>query len=172
MNRLIGPLDAAQDLAARIGNAFAWGPPTLARLTVGVIFFNSGWGKLHNLTQVTDYFSDLGLPAPAFQATLASTTELICGGLLLVGLLTRFAAIPLIITMMVAIRTALWDQVDGLSSLFGISEFLYIALLAWLATYGPGPLSLDRLIEAVRGRRQDERVNLRHQGLSLAKRGV
>ena len=147
MNRILGTLARLSDLAARLGQALDWLPPTVARMTVGLIFFQAGWGKLHNLTQVTDFFTELGLPAPAFQAVLASTTEFVCGVLLLAGLATRFAAVPLIITMVVALRTALWSQIDSLGSLFGLAEFLYIALLLWLATSGAGPLSVDRLIE-------------------------
>jgi putative oxidoreductase len=146
MNRLSELITTVTGLAERIGNALGWLSPTVARLTAGLVFFESGWGKLHDLKKVTDYFTELGLPAPAFQARLASTAEFVCGGLLLVGLATRFAAVPLIVTMCVAIRTALWDQVDGISSLVGLTEFAYIALLLWLATHGPGPLSLDRLI--------------------------
>jgi putative oxidoreductase len=146
MNRLLALGAAAASLAERIGHAFRWLSPTLARLTIGLVFFRSGWAKLHDLEKVTDYFTTLGLPAPAFQARLVSSAEFACGGLLLLGLATRFAAIPLIITMCVAIRTALWDQVDGLSSLVGLTEFAYIVLLVWLATDGPGPLSLDRLL--------------------------
>lgn len=142
----------ASHLAERIGGALRWLSPVLARLTVGVVFFQSGWGKLHSLEQVSGYFADLGLPAPAFQALLASSAEFVCGGLLLLGLATRFAAVPLIITMCVAIRTALWDQVSGLSDLVGLLEFAYIALLFWLATDGGGPLSLDRLLARLRER--------------------
>ena len=162
-------MDNAHELAARVGGALSWIPPTLARLAVGLIFFQSGWGKLHNLSQVTDYFTELGLPAPGFQALLASTTELVCGGLLLVGFLTRFATVPLIVTMLVAIRTALWDQVDGLSSLFGLSEFLYIVLLAWLGTNGPGPISIDWIYTTSRSDAPDD---LTHSTLSLAKRSA
>jgi putative oxidoreductase len=133
-------------LAERIGLAFRWLSPTLARLTVGLVFFQSGWGKLHNLEMVTGYFTELGIPNPAFQARLASSAELVCGGLLLLGLATRFAVVPLIVTMCVAIRTAQWDNVDGLGSLVGLLEFSYIALLVWLGTDGPGPLSLDHVI--------------------------
>jgi putative oxidoreductase len=140
-------------LANRIGNAFSWLSPSLARLTVGWVFFQSGWGKLHDLQKVTDYFTQLGLPAPAFQAGLTATTELTCGSLLLVGFCTRFAAVPLIVTMIVAIRTALWEQVDSLGSLFGLAEFLYIALLVWLGTAGAGPLSIDQLIARGHDRR-------------------
>ena len=138
---------AAQRFAARIAGAFTWLPPLLARLTVGWIFFQSGWGKLHNLGQVTDYFASLGLPAPAAQATFASANEFVCGALLLAGLATRYAAVPLIVIMLVALRTALWDQIDSLGSLFGIAEYLYIALLVGIATYGPGPVSIDGLLE-------------------------
>ena len=144
----------AISLAERIGTALQWLSPTLARLTVGLVFFWSGWGKLHGLPKIAEYFSQLGLPAPAFQAALASIAEFVCGSLLLLGLATRFAAVPLIITMCVAIRAALWDQVEGLTSLVSLSEFAYIVLLVWLATNGPGPLSLDWLLQ----RRAADRV--------------
>ena len=152
MNRITRLITTLAGLAERIGTSLAWLSPTIARLTVGLVFFQSGWGKLHGLEKVTDYFTELGLPYPAFQATLASSTEFVCGGLLLLGLATRFAVVPLIITMCVAIRTALWDQVEGLGSLVGLLEFAYIALLVWLGTNGAGPLSLDWLI--ARGRRR------------------
>ena len=146
MNRLSTLITATTELAERVGHAFHWLSPTLARLTVGLVFFQSGWGKLHDLEKVTEFFTQLGLPAAAFQARLASSTEFVCGGLLLLGLATHFAALPLIITMCVAIRTAQWENVDGIGSLVGLLEFSYIALLVWLGTDGPGPLSLDRLI--------------------------
>jgi putative oxidoreductase len=147
MNRMLNVAVNLWTLAARIGNALSWLSPSLARMTVGWVFFQSGWGKLHDLAKVTDYFVQLGLPAPAFQAQLTATTEFVCGSLLLLGLCTRFAVVPLTITMIVAIRTALWSQVDSLGALFGLAEFLYIALLLGLATNGGGPLSVDWLLE-------------------------
>ena len=147
MNRMFTVMATLWNLARRTGNALSWLSPSLARVTVGWIFFQSGWGKLHDLGKVTDYFIQLGLPAPAFQAELTATTEFVCGTLLLLGLATRLAVVPLIVTMIVAIRTALWDQVDSLGSLFGLAEFLYITLLVWLGTNGPGPLSIDYWIE-------------------------
>ena len=146
MNRISTLITSAARLAERVGTSLQWLSPTLARFTVGLVFFQSGWGKLHDLDKVTNYFTELGLAAPAFQARLASTAEFVCGGLLLAGFATRFAVVPLIITMCVAIRTALWQQVDGLGSLVGLTEFAYIALLVWLGTHGPGPLSLDALV--------------------------
>jgi putative oxidoreductase len=149
MNRVPRSIAAVVNLAERVGHALRWLSPTLARLTVGLVFFQSGWAKLHDLDQVTSYFTELGLPNAAFQARLASSAEFVCGGLLLLGLATRFAVVPLIVTMCVAIRTAQWENVDGIGSLVGLLEFAYIAILVWLGTDGPGPLSLDWLIARV-----------------------
>jgi putative oxidoreductase len=119
-------------------------PPLLARVVIGVIFTGSGWGKLHALERVTEYFAGLGLPFPELQAPFVASTELLCGALVLVGLATRLAALPLICVMGVALATALSDQIDGLGSLFGLAEFLYLALLVGLVVGGAGALSLDR----------------------------
>lgn len=155
MNQLVKGYSRITDLADAVAEKLSWFAPLLARLTVGLVFFQSGWGKLHSLDEVTEFFTSLGLPAPAFQAVLASSAEFVCGGLLLVGLATRLAVVPLVITMIVAIGTALWDQVDGLGSLAGLLEFSYIALLMFIGTYGPGPLSLDWLNGRYAARRSE-----------------
>jgi len=118
--------------------------PTLARLTLGVVFIGTGWGKLHGLDKVTDFFTELGIPAPGFNSVLASSAEFICGALLLVGLLSRLAAIPLIVVMTVAILTAKLENLHGVSDLLGFEEWTYIVLALWIVVAGPGPLSLDR----------------------------
>jgi putative oxidoreductase len=118
----------------------------IARLTVGVLFVSTGWGKVHDLAKVTEYFAQLHIPAPAFNATLASTTELICGALLVVGLASRLAALPLVVTMIVALLTAKLDEIHGLPDLFGEVEWAYIAILLVVATAGPGKASLDALV--------------------------
>jgi len=120
--------------------------PTLARLTLGVVFVGTGWGKLHNLDKVTGFFAELGIPAPGFSAVLVSSAELICGALLLAGLLSRLAAIPLIVVMSVAILTAKIGNLHGVSDLLGFEEWTYIVLALWIAVAGPGPLSLDRVL--------------------------
>lgn len=124
-----------------------WLPGLLSRVTLGWIFLESGWGKLHNLDKVTEYFVSLGIPWAHFQAPLVSGLELICGFLLLIGLGTRIASLPLMGIMAVAIRTALWEDVTDLSSFLGTSEFLYILLLIWLVIYGAGIISIDFLIK-------------------------
>jgi len=133
-------------LVLRVSARLRWIAPTLARLTLGWIFLQSGWGKLHNLPKVIGFFSQLGIPAPQIQAPLAASLEFLCGALMLLGLATRFASLPLIGIMIVAILTAKRDDIHEVSDLFGMSEYLYIVLALWLGGYGAGPLSVDYLV--------------------------
>lgn len=133
-------------LIDRLSARLAWLPPVAARVTVGWVFVESGWGKLHNLEGVAKFFAELGVPAPHLQAPFVAGTEFFGGLLLLVGLVTRFAAVPLIGVMTVALLTALRDKIGSLSDLFGLVEFCYIVLLAGLAVFGAGAGSLDALL--------------------------
>jgi uncharacterized membrane protein YphA (DoxX/SURF4 family) len=103
----------------------AFAPPLLARLVI---------------------FSDLGIPFPQLQAPFVASVELGGGALVLVGLATRLAAAPLIGTMVVALATALGDKITGLNALFGLAEFLYIALLVQLIVFGAGAVSIDAFV--------------------------
>jgi putative oxidoreductase len=122
-----------------------WAAPLLGRVTLGVLFMSTGWGKVHHLNKVTSFFTELGIPAPAFQATLVSYVELIGGGLLLIGLASEFAAVPLIVSMLVAIMTAKRHEIHGLPDLFGLVEWTYLVLLIWVVLTGAGKVSLDYL---------------------------
>jgi putative oxidoreductase len=140
-------------LAENVGERLRWLPPSAARLTLGWVFLESGWGKLHDLDKVIDYFTSLGIPAPRFQAPLVAAVEFGCGGLVLAGLATRLAAVPLIAVMLVALSTALRERIESLSDVFGLAEFCYVILLLGLIVHGPGPLSLDALLGRRRGSR-------------------
>jgi len=133
------------ELTERFASPLRWLPPTLARIAVGWVFVSTGWGKLNDLDSVVSFFTELGIPYPQLQAPFVAGTELVCGALVLVGLMTRAAAVPLIGTMIVAIATAQWPQVESFAGLLGLVETLYIVLFAWLAIAGPGPLSIDAL---------------------------
>ncbi len=136
----------AQLIVAALQRGLSWLPPAAARLTAGWVFAESGWGKLQNLEGVTQFFASLGIPAPEIQAPLVAVTELTCGTLLLAGLATRLASIPLICVMIVALATALADRIETLSDLFALPEFCYIVLLVGLSVLGPGVLSVDARI--------------------------
>jgi putative oxidoreductase len=79
-------------------------------------------------------------------APMTAFFEFACGLLLLIGLATRVASLPIIVIMIVALATAKKDDIHELSDLLGQSEYLYICLALWLGAYGAGPLSADYLI--------------------------
>jgi len=128
----------------------SWVGPLAVRLSLGAVFLGTGWGKLHNLGQVTSFFTELGIPFPAAQAAIVSGVELIGGTLILLGLFTRFAALPLMGTMVVAILTAKRPEIDGLRTLLAFDESIYLAGFLWLLVAGAGKASLDRLFFAQR----------------------
>jgi len=120
--------------------------PLFARIVVGWVFLWSGWGKLQNLPAVIENFAGWHIPAPQFLAPFVSGVEFFGGMFLLLGLLTRISAGALGITMIVAIVSAKWDQVDSLETLLGFDETEYLALFLWLAIAGAGRFSLDYLL--------------------------
>ncbi len=120
--------------------------PLMTRVVIATVFAGAGWGKLHNLDKTIAYFMGIGMPSAHILAPMVASLEFICGLFLLVGFATRFAAVPLIVIMMVAIKTAKWADVTDFSALFSMSEFLYIPLLIWLVFYGAGKVSVDHLI--------------------------
>jgi putative oxidoreductase len=118
----------------------------LGRLGVGLVFLSTGWGKVHNLDKVTQFFTELHIPAPGFHAVLVGYSELLCGAALVIGLLTRLATIPLIVSMIVAILTAKRADLHGLFDLVGFEEFTYLVVLVMIAILGPGNWAVDRIL--------------------------
>ncbi len=137
---------------ARLAAYFAWLGPLFARLVAGWVFMWSGWTKLHNLPKMIENFKEWGIPQPEILTPFVSGVEFFGGVLLLLGLFTRVAAVPLVIVMAVAIASAKWAQVDSLETLLGFEEVAYMALFGWLAIAGPGPISLDHLLQRWRGK--------------------
>ena len=79
---------------------------TLIRLVVGGVFLTEGIQKfLYPDALGAGRFTKIGIPAPEISASFVGVVEIVCGTLILLGLLTRLAAIPLIINMLMAIAT-------------------------------------------------------------------
>jgi putative oxidoreductase len=81
-------------------------PPAtvLVRLMVGAVFFEEGFQKfLFPALLGAGRFARIGIPAPEVMGTFVGTVEIVCGALILAGLLTRLAAVPLLINISVAI---------------------------------------------------------------------
>jgi putative oxidoreductase len=135
----------------RAGERLGWLPPAVARLTLGWVFVSAGWTALGHRAAVAAYFARLGIPAPSVLGPFVGALELLCGALLLLGLSVRLASIPLLVTMLVAIPAAKRTEIHAVSDLFGLAEFLYVALGLWLAIHGGGRLSLDAVLTGRRG---------------------
>ncbi|MBL8955005.1 MAG: DoxX family protein [Myxococcaceae bacterium] len=118
----------------------------LVRLSAGIVFAMSGWGKLHNLPAIIDFFTELGIPYPSLQAPFVSGLELVGGLLLIAGLFARLISLPLIGTMVVAMVTAKASEVEAWHDVLGFIEWHYLAFFAVVALMGPGKLSLDHLL--------------------------
>lgn len=130
----------------QILNRLEWTGPLVVRLTLGLVFAVTGWGKLHNLDQITEFFESLNIPAASIQAPMVATIEFAGGLLLIAGLGTRIVSALLIGTMAVAIYTAKLPDLHGVVDLVNTIEWTYLAMFVWLVVHGAGKASLDHLI--------------------------
>jgi putative oxidoreductase len=126
----------------------------VVRLVWGYKFFEAGFGKFKIMPKVVSSFGEMNIPFPEFSVYLAAGTECVGGILLMLGLFSRITCIPLAFTMFVAYITAHQEAVQSL--LKGDSEpflnadpFLYLFASLLILIFGPGALSLDRIIDAL-----------------------
>ena len=120
------------------------------RLYWGWQLVESGWGKLHNLDKVTQFFTSLGLPMPGPTAVFISSLEFFGGILLALGLFSRLISLMLTVNLITAYITA--DR-EALSSIFSDPDkfmaaapftFLFASLL--ILIFGPGKIAVDTLL--------------------------
>lgn len=121
-------------------------PLLLLRLVLAYGFYGPAKMKWKDINSVIDWFGSIGILAPVFNAYLAAGTEMLGVVLLVLGLGTRLIAIPLVITMLVAIKTVHWaNGFEAADNGFEIPLYYTIMLLT-LLVYGPGKWSVDYLI--------------------------
>ena len=122
------------------------------RLYWGWQFAQTGWGKLHSLAKITDFFTSLNIPFPMVNAHFVSDLEFVGGVLLILGLGSRFISLLLAANMFVAYWTA--DH-EALVAFFSDPDkflaaapytFLFASLL--LLIFGPGWFAVDTLLRA------------------------
>jgi putative oxidoreductase len=123
-----------------------WVVALLVRLFVGYFFVETGWGKVHNLDTFIERFRGWGIPFPELNAAVSAWAELVCGALVLVGLFTRLASIPMIINMAVAVLSVKIKSVAGLDDFVELDEPLYALAFLWLVFRGAGWVSLDHVL--------------------------
>lgn len=120
------------------------------RLYWGFQFAQTGWGKLHHLARITDFFTSLGIPFPGLNAHFVATLEFAGGILLMLGLLSRPVALLLAGNMFVAYLTA--DR-EALLAIFSDPGKFYVAdpytfLFAsvMVLIFGPGWFAIDTIL--------------------------
>jgi putative oxidoreductase len=131
----------------RVCRHLVWLAPLIARFVVGWEFSWSGFGKLQNLPAIVEKVVGWHMPAPRILAPFVSGVEFFGGLFLLIGFMARMSAGALGVTMIVAIASAKWDQVDSVLTLIGFDETEYFALFLWLAVAGAGLISVDHWLK-------------------------
>jgi uncharacterized membrane protein YphA (DoxX/SURF4 family) len=132
----------------------------LVRVLVGGVFLSEGIQKfLYPDALGAGRFAKIGIPAPAVMGPFVGVVEIGCGLLLILGLLTRVATIPLIIDMLVAIATTKIPILikSGFWAMAHEARTDYSMLLGsiFLLLTGAGRLSFDARIAG--GRERDAR---------------
>lgn len=120
----------------------------LIRLMVGAVFLSEGIQKFLFPEKLgAGRFAKIGLPYPDFLGPFVGSFEIICGALVLIGLLTRLASIPLLIIMLVAIVTTKSEVLakDGFWEMMHGSRTDWAMLLGgiFLLIHGGGRWSVD-----------------------------
>jgi len=121
----------------------------LIRIAVGLIFATQGILKYVDPNMGVNRFTRIGFPHPWFTAHFVGAFEIVCGCLVLVGLFTRLAAVPLLVIISTAIATTkipelsrpaqgLWFMVSDART-----DFAMTCCLIFLIISGPGLLSID-----------------------------
>jgi len=119
------------------------------RVAVGLIFFTQGLLKFLDPKMGVLRFTRIGFPYPSFTAHFVGTFEIVCGLLVLAGLFTRIASVPLLIVILTAIATTklpellnpaqgFWFMVSDARTDFAMTMCLVFLILA-----GAGAWSLD-----------------------------
>jgi putative oxidoreductase len=118
---------------------------TVVRVVTGALFVTFSLGKFVDHASESADFDRYGVPAPEMATYLVGSLELVGGILLLVGLLTRPAALLLALDLVGAIATA--GRVEGGSFHLGVGPAMLLAML-FLVWAGSGRLALDRVMRA------------------------
>ena len=121
----------------------------LIRLTVGAVFLSEGIQKfLFPAIRGAGRFEKIGLSYPEFLGSFVGAFEILCGILILLGLLTRLASIPLIVIMLVAFATTksevyiekgFWELLHG-----SRTDWAMLLGSIFLLIKGGGKWSFDR----------------------------
>src|SRR6201981_2192375 len=119
----------------------------LVRLYWGWQLAQSGWGKLHHLSNVGEYFGTLGLPMPAQMALFIACVEFFGGIFLALGLASRITALVLTVNLTMAYvigdREALLSFFSDPDKFIAAAPFAFLLVALIVLIFGAGRISLD-----------------------------
>jgi len=122
----------------------------LVRLYWGWQLIESGWGKLHHLDKVTEFFTSLNLPLPAQMAVFISCVEFFGGLFLAIGLFSRITALVLTINMIMAYvtadREALFSIFSDPDKFYAAAPYVFLIASLIILIFGPGKFCVDYLL--------------------------
>ncbi|MES2620636.1 MAG: DoxX family protein [Bacteroidota bacterium] len=114
----------------------------ILRVTAGVLMAHHGYQKLSNFSSIEPKFMEFMGLSKSISLGLVVGAEFFCSLLLIIGLGTRFALVPLVITMVVAVFKAHSGEIFG----DGETAFLYLAIYVTLLLKGAGKYSADHYL--------------------------
>ncbi len=123
-------------------------PPLMFRLMLAYGFYEPAMQKFNNFATIPAWFEKIGIPFPTLNAYMAVGTELAGVALLTLGLATRFISVPLIVVMLVAIKTVHWQHGFACGDNGFEVPFYYMLMLFSLIVTGAGKFSLDYFIKS------------------------
>jgi putative oxidoreductase len=120
------------------------------RLYWGWQLAQSGWGKLHHLSNVGEYFGTLGLPMPAQMAVFIACVEFFGGIFLALGLASRITALVLTVNLTMAYvigdREALLSFFSDPDKFIAAAPFAFLLVAVIVLIFGSGKISADTAI--------------------------
>jgi putative oxidoreductase len=148
---ILAKLAAAYRLLKTAGNSLQSPFLLLIRLYWGWQFAQTGWGKLHNIDHVIQFFTSLNIPAPAANAWFVSLCEFLGGMLLIAGLGSRLTALVLAGDMFVAYvaadSEALRSIISDPGKFYTADPYTFLFACLIILIFGPGRFAIDALLE-------------------------
>ncbi len=128
----------------------------VVRLYWGWQLSQSGWGKLHHLSNVTEYFTTLGLPMPAQMAVFIACIEFFGGIFLALGLASRITSLILTVNLIMAYvigdHEALLSFFSDPDKFMAAAPFIFLMVSLIVLIFGAGKISVDSLLERFAGK--------------------
>jgi putative oxidoreductase len=120
------------------------------RVYWGWQLWQSGWGKLHNLGKVTEFFASLNMPAPGNMAVFIACVEFFGGIFFALGAFSRITSLILTVNLTMAYvladREALFSIFSDPDKFTAAAPFNFLLASLLILIFGAGKLSLDDVL--------------------------